>query len=144
MITNERSRSLSSHWPGLAGSFGHWLAVVLVIFQRPSCGLPYCGGFRFHRSTAPVLRTDCTDSRQLLFLLSISAFAFLFPTSILLCLFFVAIFSSACSTSQFYHMIAYRIHCACWLMLTRQGDGYLALVVLRNRRQLGRFACDME
>jgi len=44
----ERSRSLSARWPGLAGSVGHWLAVVLVIFQRPSCGLPYSGGFRFH------------------------------------------------------------------------------------------------
>ena len=29
VITNERSRSLSARWPGLAGSFGHWLAVVL-------------------------------------------------------------------------------------------------------------------
>ena len=65
VITDERSRSLSAHWPGLAGFFGHWLAVVLVIFQRPSCGLPYSGGFRFHCRYCSCVVLHCTGSEKL-------------------------------------------------------------------------------
>ena len=65
VITDERSRSLSAHWPGLAGFFGHWLAVVLVIFQRPSCGLTYSGGFRFHCRYCSCVVLHCTGSEKL-------------------------------------------------------------------------------
>jgi len=54
VITDERSRSLSAHWPGLAGFFGHWLAVVLVIFQRHLADYPTAVASGFIAGTAPV------------------------------------------------------------------------------------------